>query len=430
MHPVVMAGALLFQTVAVRDREELGRALAGAAPGAEIVMAEGTWNDLVVDVRPSGAPGRPITLRAGKPGGVSVTGTSTITLSGDHLVLEGLVFKEGRPADDQGAIRVNGSHCRVTQCSIVGFNRPGFKWISLHGARNRVDHCLFGGKATAGALLTVWRKDDSPNHHRIDRNVFRDYASGGGENGWETIRVGDSSRSQSASFTTVEHNYFRDCDGEIELISNKSCGNVYRFNTIVGCAGHITLRHGNGCTVEGNVILTRGKEGAGGIRVMDRDHVIANNYIEGIRTGSDVRGGIVFMSHDSDPPLNGYWEVKNVAVRNNSLIDCRQALVFGGGRGKIPPHSVLLENNILWNGPGGEANVFARVLKGIRKADYRENVFSGSPLGLDPVPPGIAEADPGLEKDPRGLRLSRDDRGAHPPVVLSEADCGPTTYRP
>jgi len=37
------------------------------------------------------------------------------------------------------------------------------------------------------------------------------------------------------SFTTVEQNYFYRCDGEHEVISNKSCRNLYRGNTFVEC---------------------------------------------------------------------------------------------------------------------------------------------------------------------------------------------------
>jgi len=41
----------------------------------------------------------------------------------------------------------------------------------------------------------------------------------------------------------VEENRFEGCRGEIEIISNKSCENVYRRNTFVDCEGTLTLRH-------------------------------------------------------------------------------------------------------------------------------------------------------------------------------------------
>jgi len=57
------------------------------------------------------------------------------------------------------------------------------------------------------------------------------------------------------SRAVVESNLFDRCDGELEIISSKSCENVYRHNTFLDCAGMLTLRHGNRCTVEGNFFI-------------------------------------------------------------------------------------------------------------------------------------------------------------------------------
>ena len=73
-----------------------------------------------------------------------------------------------------------------------------------------------------------------------------------GENGGETMRLGYSYQSMFVSRTTVEDNLFTQCDGEIEIISSKSCENVYRHNTFRDCEGTLTLRHGNRCVVDGN----------------------------------------------------------------------------------------------------------------------------------------------------------------------------------
>src|SRR5438876_7357684 len=85
-----------------------------------------------------------------------------------------------------------------------------------------------------------------------------------GRNGGETMRVGYSWQSMSNSCTAVAHNLFDRCDGELEIISNKSCENTYRYNTFLDCAGMFTLRHGNRCLVEGNLFLGHHKRGSGG----------------------------------------------------------------------------------------------------------------------------------------------------------------------
>jgi poly(beta-D-mannuronate) lyase len=49
----------------------------------------------------------------------------------------------------------------------------------------------------------------------------------------------------SNSRTVVEHNLFQECNGEIEIVSSKSCENTYRYNTFLNCEGAVTLRHGD-----------------------------------------------------------------------------------------------------------------------------------------------------------------------------------------
>jgi poly(beta-D-mannuronate) lyase len=46
------------------------------------------------------------------------------------------------------------------------------------------------------------------------------------------VRVGLVGRSLSDAHSLFEHNLFSDCNGENEIISNKSGANTYRFNTI------------------------------------------------------------------------------------------------------------------------------------------------------------------------------------------------------
>ena len=71
------------------------------------------------------------------------------------------------------------------------------KWVSLYGSDNRVDHCYFAGKTNLGQTMVVWLDKESPeNRHRIDHNHFGPRPPLG-ENGGESIRVGDSSTSSA-----------------------------------------------------------------------------------------------------------------------------------------------------------------------------------------------------------------------------------------
>src|SRR5678816_1518562 len=79
----------------------------------------------------------------------------------------------------------------------------------------------------------------------VHHNYFHDFTSPGG-NGAETIRWGLSGLSLSTGDGLCEYNLFIRCDGENEMISNKSSGNTYRYNTVID-AREISQRHGNDC---------------------------------------------------------------------------------------------------------------------------------------------------------------------------------------
>lgn len=424
------ASSLPANGIVVGSKAELLAAAATATAGDIIVIEDGEYTNLQLAWNAQGTSEDPIVLRARNVGKAEFTGVCQIRLNGNYCVLDGLSFLNGEPSSAVGAIDVRGSYCRVTNCSIVHFNGDsGYlntDWIGIHGSHNRVDHCHFEGKNGVGPLLVVWRANDSPNYHQIDHNVFKEYTNGGG-NGFETVRIGTSTHSLSSSYTTVEYNYFESCDGEAEIISNKSCHNTYRGNTFYECYGALTLRHGNTCVVEDNVFLTNGKSGAFGIRVIDRDHIVRNNYIEGQRGSSSFRGGIVLSTHVTDPLLVEYWEVRNLEVSNNSLINCQQSFIYGVGNNGNPPHSANFINNIARSGLDGEGLFpVIKVVEDLVEQSYTGNLYYGSSVGLSPVPSGINyQTAPNLVQNAQGLWMDPSGRGTQGIIRLYEEDCGP-----
>src|SRR5262249_22564364 len=87
--------------------------------------------------------------------------------------------------------------------------------------------------------------------------------------------------------TLVEYNLFEQCNGDPEVVSDKTSDNIYRFNTIVNCKGHLSLRDGDRCLVQGNLIFNS----SGGIRVYGSDHFVFNNYVEGCTFGMLIGSG-------------------------------------------------------------------------------------------------------------------------------------------
>src|SRR5258706_7719094 len=260
----------------VANAADIARVAATAAPGDVINMSDGAWTDQKIAFTAKGMPEHPTTLRAQTPGKVILSGNSSLIIDGEYVIVSGLFFKEGKDAAD--GIRINGTHCRLTETAVVDGTYKFF--VHLAGSDNRFDHCYLAGKTSESPTLQV-EAEGKPNHHQIDHNHFGPRPPLG-KNGGETMRVGYSQQSMNDSATLVEENLFDRCDGEIEIISSKSCGNVYRFNTFLDCAGMLTLRHGNRCIIDGNFFLGQHKRGSGGIRVIGEDHVITNNYIDGV----------------------------------------------------------------------------------------------------------------------------------------------------
>lgn len=397
----------------VSDVAQLHAAIKSALPGDRIVMANGIWRDADILFEAQGSVDHPIVLVAETPGKVVLSGASRLRIAGQWLVVDGLWFKDG--ALDGGSViqfRKDGNtvahHCRVTNTAIEDYNPASkdvnYKWVSLYGTHNRVDHCYFRGQDHDGQTLVVW-VGDGPNDHVIDHNHFAGRPELG-KNGGETLRIGTSHVSMTMSRSVVEYNLFEHCDGEIEIVSNKSCGNIYRYNTFRASEGMFTLRHGNACRVEGNFFLGKGTERSGGVRVIGEDHIVVNNYFEGLE-GTGTRSALTLVEGIPDSPLNGYWQVKRALIAFNTFVDCAQIFEVGnsfGTRGRVlPPIEIVIANNIAVG-----RSQMPVVTQKDEKPDIRwvRNLYWGTELGMDARAEWIHK-DPLLEHKDETFRLTK-----------------------
>lgn len=391
----------------VSSAAQISATMAAAQPGDTLLMASGTWANALIVFQGTGDSLRPIVLRAAEPGQVVITGASSLRIGGRWLVVDGLRFENAVPPSGaviefRSSAAGESHHCRLTNTTVVDCNPPSaatdYKWISLYGSHNRVDRCYMAGKNHAGTTLVVWLSA-TPNYHRIDSNYFGPRPELG-VNGGETIRVGTSDWSMYDSYTTVEGNYFYKCDGEAEIISSKSCGNVYRGNTFVSSGGALTLRHGNRCLVEGNFFFGNNVLNSGGIRVIGEDHVVVNNYMADL-AGSSMKSALPVMNGVPDSPLNRYFQVKRALIAFNTLVDCKYNLLIGVGKDaelSLPPLDVVVANNVVRSTKGALIQYVDTPIN----MTFEGNVFYGSSLGI-PQPAGINITDPLLQKDDKGM---------------------------
>ena len=355
---LLAAGQGVARTVTVSSASAINKTWSA---GDTLVFTNGTYSNQNLTLSGNGTSAQPIVLYAATPGSVILTGSSTITIKGKYIEVQGIRF-DGKYTGKSHIVQFDSSSsdCRLTECSIESYNTDDvtkdYKWVSIKGKRNRVDHCYFAGKTNMGTLLVVWLEEDIIPKHQIDNNYFgyRDTnkgSDGKALNGQEIIRIGDSSTSMQEAQCIVERNYFEGCDGETELISNKSCGNIYRNNTFYACAGTLTLRHGNGCTVEGNWFFGTGKDATGGVRIIGENHKVINNYFQDL-AGNNYRAGVCIVRGKPNSALNEYFQVKNATVTGNIFVNCKEAICanyHSSSDCNLPALNTTIENNQVYN---------------------------------------------------------------------------------
>lgn len=366
--------------------------------GDIVVLHSGTYgaiNKTLVSTISSDATAQtdPIIVYAEVNGGVDVTAPSQITLQGRGIILTGLDFISGSGMLDNGnanpawVIRTDAnsrfmviSNIRFLNC--VSGDDYGH-WLYLEGFNHTIEYCLFEGKSTQNATIGFKRNTaeagiTTTRNHRLRYCYFGPRECSVTLNGYETIRIGDSSSQAHDMNITIEQNVFYRAiwrnDGQkpndMEIISNKSKGNKIINNTFLESYGQITLRHGDACTVDGNYIFGAGYYSGSsillgtananqtGIRVIGQDHIVRNNYLVNL-IGTNLRAALCVMGGDSgfadgngSGGSNGYEAAHNALIYNNTFIDCKEInLGYLNGSSTVLPTGVKIYNNA-WQGSG------------------------------------------------------------------------------
>ena len=343
-------------------------------PGDEIVVRNGTYRDLAVRIDVEATAEAPVVIRSETPGGVVLTGSSSLSIGGSHIVVSGLHFRDCDVAEGNAVFNFRVSpkrhavRSRLDNCLFSGSGQEetlgkDIKWVSLYGHDNEVSHCSFVDKKILGSLLVVWIDPQVVPAHRIHDCFFTHPFSlrenGSSVNGQEMIRIGTSAVSMSEVRCEVYDNYFYRCDGEVEIISNKSCGNIYRNNVFDSCQGTLTLRHGNGCTVDGNYFFGRGVANTGGVRIIGERHRVFNNYFEEL-AGRDQRSAISLVRGVENSELYEYFQVRDAQVVFNTIVNCRSGIMAntGSSTSTMPVvESLVAANLIVGNASGAMQGV-------------------------------------------------------------------------
>ena len=196
----------------------------------------------------------------------------------------------------------------------------------------------------------------------------------------------------------------------------------------------MVLRHGDGNLVENNVFIGGGKPHTGGIRVINRNQTVRNNYIEGI-TGDGFTAALSVMHGVPDSPINRYHQVVGAVIENNTIINAR-SLFLGAGMDaerSAPPIDSRFSHNLIVNPDGREpmrrlgdlsgvaftGNVQSRDVALVRGASGLLIPETPQGAGASPDLVMIPRAETGVAWYPKDVQAVRLDQGA-------EIDVDPT----
>ena len=368
--------------------------------GDEVVLQNGDYGALNKTLYSSisndaTATINPALVYAQTPGGARITAPSKITLSGRGITLAGLDFVAGSGMIDNGTtspawiIRTDAnsrymtlSNLRFKDCTA---GDDYGNWLLIYGFNHLVEYCSFKGKDEPNENATISLKRNSseggvstPRNHIIRRCYFGPRLVSETENGYEAIRIGDSSSQVYEMHVTIEENVFYrsvwrsdgQAGNETEIISHKTADNVIRNNTFLESYGQVTLRHGDRVLVEGNYFFGGGQYSGssivigatnsyqGGVRIIGQDHVVRNNYFENLK-GTRYRaalalmgGSSVFDDGDGTYGDNGYEAAHGAQVHHNTFVSCKEInLGLLADRKHVLPQGCTFYNNA-WQGVG------------------------------------------------------------------------------
>jgi stage V sporulation protein SpoVS len=368
---------------------------AASTTGGTFVLKNGTYNNASMSFSAIATAANPIIIKSETIGGVTFTGTSSVTFKAGaaYMTLQGFVFNCTYATGGTIVKFIGNNNIRITRNDFKATITDGvsklihvliggdssdvipYQRLSHH---NRVDHNNFHDKNTSGNFITIDGTDAQVSQYdQIDHNSFKN-SSPRVTNGQEAIRMGWSFMSNSSAFTILENNLFENCDGDPEIVSVKSCDNIIRNNTFNGNYGTLSLRSGRRNLLQGNFMFGNGRpvglagDGVtpvytGGLRIYGVDHVIVNNYFEGLN-GTRWDAPITLTQGDaidngSNSNLTNHLRAERVMIANNTLVNNEHGIQIGykNASGSSAYNTALsgvtLANNIITGSAGSMIEV-------------------------------------------------------------------------
>ncbi|MGV8091169.1 MAG: polysaccharide lyase 6 family protein [Mangrovibacterium sp.] len=377
----------------VKTTGELQDAISTVQPGDVIYLEDGVFDGTEIHVAAKGSAGKPVVIQARNTG--KAIFSVPLKIEGEFISVAGISFK------DKGKIELSGKNCKVSRCTWSDVKNSK-NWIQVLAGSSEIEisHNLFENKTNnrerekGCQVLRIIVRNENERHH-VHHNLFRDIPEGKTENSYETIQLITENNPFDPPGghcnTVIEDNLFVRCNGEREIISVKSNGNIIRRNTFLTSWGSLVLRHGDDNVAVGNFFFGDGEK-SGGIRLQGTGQIVAGNYFYGL--------GELAVGMMDGTPDDLYIRTERAQILFNSFINCQKNLVVGLNHalypnGTVPKDCEIAGNLFYFNGADAPEN-FIEYVQGDQPENWvwKDNVAFGAPVLSDI--PGIRTENPQL----------------------------------
>jgi len=361
----------------VNSFEELKEAINNAEPGALIVLNDGKYGGSDFVISKNGTREQPIIIKAKNIGKVFLE--SVFKIDGNYINLQGVNFIE------DGKLEVFGKGCRISNCTWDDAKSGIWLHVLPGSSEIEIDHNTFQNKVFSNQnmerscqLLRIVVRNKNERHH-IHHNLFKNVAKGKTGNGFETIQLITENNpfdpQPGSGNSIIEDNLFVRCNGEAEIISVKSNGNLLKRNTFRACKGGLVLRHGDDNVVTQNYFFGDGERGSYGVRIQGTGQVVANNYFQDL--------GSYGLGMMDGTPDDLYIRVERGQILFNTFINCNNTFNIGLNHSKHPngtvPKDCKIVGNIFFAEKGDESEKFITFIQNDEPEnwEWRDNIGFG-----------------------------------------------------
>ena len=321
--------SLSAATITVNSIAALQNACDNSIAGDIIILANGTYQDVTLDVNNSN-----ITIKAQTPGGVFLNGYDDINIWSNYVTFSGFQFTSGNIGTNY-LLEVFGNYNKLIHLNFSGYFAKKYIVISGGSRYNEITYCNIEKKPAAAELGCTIQISTSPTvigYHKISYCSFQNFYGLGGDNGNEPVRIGLGAEYLNKSRTVVEHCYFNNTGlGDSESVSIKCQENVVRFCTFTNQQNAmLCFRNGDNNVAYGNFFIN-----AGGIRVKEANNIYCyNNYFENSGVGSTADAITYVYVAPLVPPTTASprtLNLNNINFIHNTFYNCGDIDLGGTG---------------------------------------------------------------------------------------------------